>query len=374
MAVRGRPALMAGLMGAAVVGPALASVGLSAVGDRIEILRPQADGVAAFLVRTPHDPTFALDAADAERAHASTLVLDYPDVRPAERPGGSDAITTAAFERQLAMLAQAGFGPGGAPLEIRFPRATTGVWRYAEPVLSRYGLTATTTSAREPGAPSGYLLNGRELAALHLGSGWAVSDTPLPRPSGPAVNRVAVGPGDDERSLFGRIVAGLPAPAPAESGPMLPGSWTPTAGNALRTSDEGLRLRTATPGGSTSRLWAGRAGAWSDYAVSLTWSLSRTATGAVVLRDGSTEPLRVVLGQGAVRVVDVRERTLAVLGIDGRGRHALDARLAGDRLEITVDGAHAVVPVARPDSGGALALRVDGAPGTELLVRRLQVT
>lgn len=186
-----------GLLGAVVLalaGPAAVTFWLKDISHSIRPVRAQHSTHIGALSATDadHYRTFAT------RSQASILVLSYHDVRPAEEVStradrGADiyTITPEEFGTQLQMLREAGFesistetllssrqNPAvlpARPLMITFDDGTSGLWRYADPLLQRYGFRGvafTITGRVDTRYP--YYLTWDELTALQQTGRWDI--------------------------------------------------------------------------------------------------------------------------------------------------------------------------------------------------------
>ncbi len=162
-------------------------------------------------------------AADPRR-HNSVLVLTYHDVRPADPITGPDqteqdryTLTPEEFGAQLQMLQAAGFESVSTatllrarqdpsvlparPVMITFDDGTSGIWRYADPLLAQFGFRGVAfviTGRVDTRYP--YYLTWDEVAALQDTDRWDIeSHTHLGH------DRVPVGAGPPAPFLINRI-------------------------------------------------------------------------------------------------------------------------------------------------------------------------
>ncbi|MGH3803748.1 MAG: polysaccharide deacetylase family protein, partial [Pseudonocardiaceae bacterium] len=186
-----------GLLGTVVLAlaaPVAVTFWLNDISHRIRPVREQHSTYIGALFPSDADHYRAF----ATRRQASILVLSYHDVRPADevstradRDVDIYTITPEEFGTQLQMLREAGFESISAetllssrqhpavlparPLMITFDDGTSGVWRYADPLLKQYGFRGVAFSitgrvdTRYP-----YYLTWDELIALRETGRWDI--------------------------------------------------------------------------------------------------------------------------------------------------------------------------------------------------------
>ncbi|MGH3889331.1 MAG: polysaccharide deacetylase family protein [Pseudonocardiaceae bacterium] len=186
-----------GLLGAVVLAlaaPVAVTFWLNDISHRIRPVREQHSIYIGALSASDADHYRAF----ATRRQASILVLSYHDVRPADevstradRDVDIYTITPEEFTTQLQMLREAGFESISAetllssrqhpavlparPLMITFDDGTSGVWRYADPLLKQYGFRGvafTITGRVDTRYP--YYLTWDELIALRETGRWDI--------------------------------------------------------------------------------------------------------------------------------------------------------------------------------------------------------
>ena len=152
------------------------------------------DGISSRIA----PPTTRLDATDlkAYRAAAADdtsgnapIVLSYHDIRPGA-DGGEYVISPQRFAAQMQMLDEAGYTsltldqflayregtytPPARSFLLTFDDGTKGLWRYADPILERYGMNALSfVITGSVGTRQPYYLTWAEIRAMHDTGRWS---------------------------------------------------------------------------------------------------------------------------------------------------------------------------------------------------------
>lgn len=129
------------------------------------------------------------DAAAETSFVSAPIVLSYHDIRP-DAGDEKYVISPADFEGQMQMLTRAGwtsltledfqayqkgdFTPPARSFLLTFDDGTKGLWRYADPILERYGISATSFLITGSVGTSGpYYLNWAEIQQMHASGRWS---------------------------------------------------------------------------------------------------------------------------------------------------------------------------------------------------------